>query len=275
MTMRRCMSLPELQETLAQDELDNTWKRALRAFDKRLRWHRQSLKTLQNQPELETRNGLAIFDGLREEAFNPAFFEAWRTGNSGFPLIDASMRALRQTGWLNARLRTMLIAFATQPLWLHWQQPAWHLAQCFTDYQPYIHYPQVQWYAGTSTLHPPRMENPLKLSRELDPQGRFIRRWLPELLAVPDTYLHEPWNMPYSLQQQVGCIIGMDYPEPIVDLRFAMRQVRVRFREVQKQHPEIYLHPQTPEQKQRLKLSDTSQMKLDFDEQEQSDQPGK
>lgn len=233
----------KLHTTLANPQLATDWQRSLRAFDARLRQHCHSIQKLENEPRWETGNLLAVYDGLREDDFNPAHFAAWREGMTGFPLIDASMRALRQSGWLNAHLRALLVSFAAHQLWLHWLQPAWHLAQCFTDYEPGIHYPQVQMHSGTASLTMPRLTNPVRQSLVQDPQGEFIRQWLPELVNVPAAYLHEPWTMPYSLQLQAGCVLGRDYPEPVVDHLAAARQALARFRALRRQHPELFRPP--------------------------------
>lgn len=230
----------KVRTTSAQMEGDTDWQRSLRAFDARLRWHCQSIQQLENTPQIETDNVQAVFDGWREPDFNPAYFAAWRDGMTGFPLIDAAMRALRHCGWLSFRLRALLVSFAANQLWLHWQQPAWHLAQCFTDYEPGIHYLQVQMHAGTAALNTLRIYHPVRQSLELDPQGAFIRHWLPELADVPGQYLHEPWAMPYSMQQQAACVLGVDYPEPVIDPKATARQARAKFRELRRCHPELW-----------------------------------
>lgn len=229
----------KLRNTLESAELDANRKRSLRAFDTRLHWHCHFIQKLETGPRFETDNMLAVFDGLRENDFNPAYFEAWRNGTTGFPLIDASMRSLRQTGWINFRMRAMLMSFAAHQLWLHWTKPAWHLAQCFTDYEPGIHYPQVQMQSGTTGINALRLYNPIKQSHDQDPQGVFIRHWLPELADTPAEYIHTPWLMPYSVQKQYGCVIGVDYPEPIVDHMAAVRQARAKFSELRRHHPEL------------------------------------
>lgn len=229
----------KLRNTLEFAELDTGWKRSLRAFDARLHWHCHFIQKLESEPRFETNNMLSAFDGLRENDFNPAYFEAWQTGTTGFPFIDACMRSLRQTGWINFRMRAMLMSFAAYQLWLHWQKPAWHLAQCFTDYEPGIHYPQVQMQSGTTGINALRMYNPVKQSHDQDPKGIFIRRWLPELTGIPAKYIHEPWLMPYSVQKQVGCLIGVDYPTPVVDHMAALRQARTKFSELRRHNLEF------------------------------------
>lgn len=226
-----------LRKTLQTKPLTATWKRSLRSFDSRLHWHCHFIQKLESEPRFEQDNMIAAFNGLRESDFNPDYFRAWQHGMTGFPFIDACMRSLRQTGWLNFRMRAMLVAFASYQLWLHWHKPAAHLAQCFTDYEPGIHYPQVQMQSGTTGINALRMYNPVKQSHDQDPQGIFIRRWLPELRHVPNDFIHEPWTMPYSLQQQVACIIGAHYPEPIVDHMQAVREARAKLTQLRRHNP--------------------------------------
>jgi len=140
------------------------------------------------------------------------------------------MRAVNATGWLNFRMRAMLVSFAAYHLWLHWREPALHLARMYTDYEPGIHYCQMQMQSGTTGINALRIYNPVKQSREHDPKGQFIRRWVPELAEVPDDWLHQPWDMPDRLQARSGCRIGQDYPMRIVDHERAARQAREQFR---------------------------------------------
>ncbi|MBV2129462.1 cryptochrome/deoxyribodipyrimidine photo-lyase family protein [Arsukibacterium indicum] len=225
------LSLRQLQQQslLAIKQQNDGWHRqGLQAFFSRLRWHCHFMQKLEDEPAIEFFNMHPGFDGLRETEFNPEFFNAWRTGYTGFPLIDAAMRCLLATGWLHFRGRAMLVAFATYHLWLHWRPVALHLAQCFVDYEPGIHYPQIQMQAGTTGINPNRMYNPLKQSQLKDPEGQFIRKWLPELARLPNSWLHSPWLMPQTLQQQFGCTIGRDYPAPIIELEQARQQARAK-----------------------------------------------
>lgn len=189
----------------------------LKAFESRLHWRCHFMQKLESEPEIEFHNFVRALDGLREPQFNRSHFEAWQKGRTGYPLIDAAMRALAATGWLNFRLRAMLVSFAAYDLWLHWREPSLHLARLFLDYEPGIHYAQMQMQSGTTGINALRIYDPTKQARERDPDGRFIRRWVPELAAVPDLFIHEPWRMPPSLQEAIGCAIGRTYPAPIVD----------------------------------------------------------
>jgi deoxyribodipyrimidine photo-lyase len=123
----------------------------------------------------------------------------------------------------------MLMSFAAYDLWLHWRRPALFLARQFIDYEPGIHYCQCQMQSGTTGINTLRMYDPTKQGIEHDPQGEFIRTWVPELSRVPLGYLHEPWKMPTPVQRDVGCRIGEDYPLRVVDHATAVREAKAKF----------------------------------------------
>ena len=199
---------------------------ALRGFAGRLRWHCHFMQKLEDEPDIEFHNFARVCDGLREEAFNNNHFEAWCAGQTGYPMVDACMRSLRATGWLNFRMRAMLVSFASYHLWLHWRQTGLFLARQFLDFEPGIHWSQMQMQSGTTGINTLRMYSPTKQAQDQDPQGLFIRRWVPELAKVPLPYLAEPWKMDLSVQRMAACMIGLDYPLPIVDDKSAMKAAK-------------------------------------------------
>jgi deoxyribodipyrimidine photo-lyase len=145
-----------------------------------------------------------------------------------YPFVDACIKRLHATGWINFRMRAMLVSFACNLLWLPWQAVAAFLAREFTDYEPGIHYPQVQMQAGTTGMNVLRVYNPVKQSQDQDPHGEFIRNWLPQLTHVPNDYLHTPWQLTPNLQRRYGVIMGIDYPMPIVEHSQAAREAKIR-----------------------------------------------
>lgn len=198
----------------------------LKSFESRLHWHCHFIQKLESEPDIEHRNVHRGFDGLRESQFDREYFERWCAGETGFPLMDACMKMLAETGWINFRMRALLVSFSSYQLWNHWREPALHLAREFLDYEPGIHYPQIQMQSGVTGINTLRIYNPVKQAQDQDPKGIFIRRWLPALDAVPNDYIAEPSRMPPELQQSIGVVIGRDYPEPIVDHLATARRAR-------------------------------------------------
>ena len=197
---------------------------SLRSFESRLHWHCHFIQKLESEPAIEFRNVNRGFDGLRNEgpltADEQRRLDAWCRGQTGFPFVDACMRSLHATGWINFRMRAMLMSFASYQLWLHWREPALFLARQFLDYEPGIHYPQAQMQSGVTGINTIRLYNPVKQSRDQDPDGVFIRRWVPELQGVTGDAVHEPWLLG-STQLRPP-----DYPSPVVDLRSTSQQAK-------------------------------------------------
>ena len=175
---------------------------SLRTFESRLHWHCHFIQKLESQPEMEFSNLHRAYVGMRAQSGESSHFEAWARGETGFPMIDACMRMLLATGWINFRMRAMLVSFSSYQLWQHWREPALHLARQFLDYEPGIHYPQVQMQSGTKGINTIRMYNPVKQARDHDPAGQFVRRWIPALAQLPDAHIVEPSNTPMSVQQR-------------------------------------------------------------------------
>ncbi len=190
---------------------DRALAHGLRGFAGRLRWHCHFMQKLEDEPAIEFRNFARTCDGLRPgdllggaEDFGDESnrrFEAWRTGRTGYPMVDACMRSLLATGWLNFRMRAMLVSFAAYHLWLHWRRPGLHLARQFLDFEPGIHWSQMQMQSGTTGINTLRIYSPAKQQRDQDPSGDFVRRWVPEI-GTPD------------------------YPAPVVDEATALQHAK-------------------------------------------------
>ncbi|MEM9409981.1 MAG: FAD-binding domain-containing protein, partial [Planctomycetota bacterium] len=215
-------------------DIGSTWLKSLSSFQGRLRWHCHFMQKMEDEPSIEFKNINRAYDGIREEEFNQDFFESWCQGMTGYPMVDACMRALHQTGWINFRMRAMIVSFASYHLWLHWKQPALYLARLFLDYEPGIHYSQIQMQSGVTGINTVRIYSPIKQVIDQDPKGIFIRSYLPELEGVPDKHLAEPHKMNLMEQSLFGCQIGKDYPAPIVDHKTAYRMARDRIFAVKK-----------------------------------------
>jgi deoxyribodipyrimidine photo-lyase len=210
------------------DAAERRFAHQLRGFAGRLRWHCHFMQKLEDEPAVEFRNFARACDGLREAEFDRARFEAWCEGRTGFPMVDACMRSLRATGWLNFRMRAMLVSFAAYHLWLHWREPGLFLARQFLDFEPGIHWSQMQMQSGPTGINTLRIYSPTRQALDHDPEGTFIRRWVPELAGVPLEHLAEPWKLSPAGQRAAGCLIGRDYPAPVVDAAAAVKQAKER-----------------------------------------------
>ncbi len=199
------------------------WGGSLKSFQARLAWRDHFMQKLEDEPALEHRCLHSAYEGLRPAEPDAARLAAWVAGETGLPFVDACMRYLAATGWLNFRMRSMLMAVASYHLWLDWRATGLHLARQFTDFEPGIHWPQVQMQSGTTGMNTVRIYNPVKQGGDQDPTGAFTRRWCPELADVPDRHLQSPWTW-----DGARTLLGRAYPEPIVDVTQAAREARER-----------------------------------------------
>ncbi|MGC9260428.1 MAG: cryptochrome/photolyase family protein [Phycisphaerae bacterium] len=163
---------------------------------------------------------------------NPDFIAAWSTARTGYPIVDAAIRQIQQTGWMHNRLRMITAMFLTKDLDTHWRIGEQLFMQWLMDYDQASNVGGWQWSAGTGTDAAPyfRVMNPILQAQRFDPDGIFVKRYIAELAKVPKDFIHTPWEMPPLLQSQCGCIIGQDYPARIVDHATARIQAIAKFR---------------------------------------------
>ena len=211
-----CISIKEVfqKASARQNEIKNLpkgqkgkWPSALRSFLGRLRWHCHFIQKLEDEPEMEFKNLHPAYDAI-DRGLNEKYYEAWKSGNTGFPMVDSCMRALIECGWINFRMRAMLVSFASNHLWLDWKITSKHLARLFIDYEPGIHYSQMQMQSGTTGINAIRIYSPTKQVVDQDPEGIFIRKYIPELKDISNKNIATPSKEPLLMN---------GYPFPIVD----------------------------------------------------------
>lgn len=202
----------------AKEQIQNgKSKFQLNGFTSRLRWQAHFIQKFEMECQMEFRSVNKGYQNL-VKPINKKFISAWQKGKTGYPLVDASMRCVVETGYLNFRMRALLVSFLTHHLWQPWQSGVIHLARNFLDFEPGIHYSQFQMQAGETGINMIRIYNPTKNAKEHDKDGIFIKKWIPKLKKIPAPLLFEPWKMSLIDQETYDCKIGKDYPNPIVDI---------------------------------------------------------
>ena len=188
------------------------------AFLSRLRWQAHFIQKFEMEHIMENASVNKGYHKLKK-SISKKYQEAWKKGQTGYPLVDACMRCLQETGYLNFRMRALTVSFFTHILWQPWQDATTHLSQMFLDFEPGIHFPQLQMQAGETGINNLRIYNPVKNGIEHDEDAQFIKKWVPELKNLDTVFAHEPYLMTPLEQQMYNFSLGENYPNPIVDLK--------------------------------------------------------
>ena len=220
-----CVSPRELEQRLPGG-------RGAEAFRRQLAWRDFYGYVLRHFPENAEREYQERYRGSIRWSPSERHFEAWCEGRTGYPLVDAAMRQLGREGWIHNRARLVVGSFLTKDLGIDWRRGERHFMKLLIDGDQASNNGNWQWIASVGVDPQPvsrRIFNPALQQERYDPDGGYVRRYVPELAGVPDRYLSQPWTMPAEEQERAGCVIGRDYPEPVVDHPQARREALERY----------------------------------------------
>ncbi len=222
LSMRRVVQKTNKKINFIKENKDNInhhkeWIKNLSSFRRRLAWRCHFIQKLEMEPNLDLIAQNPLIEQNMNRIYDKKRFEKWANGNTGWPFFDACMRQLKCTGWINFRMRAMMMSCASYNLWLPRKETGDYLAKLFLDYEPGIHWSQVGMQSGTTGINAIRAYSVTKQGKDHDPDGNYIRKWIPELAMVPTEYIHEPWKMPIKVQKSTSCLIDKNYPGPILD----------------------------------------------------------
>ncbi|ELZ22261.1 deoxyribodipyrimidine photolyase [Halosimplex carlsbadense 2-9-1] len=198
-------------------------------YRSRLFWNRHYSQKLADWPGWADRAVNPVLRGLFRDEHDPELVAAWTEGRTGFPMVDAAMRALVETGYINFRTRAMVASFFHYVLREWWRRGADFMYRHLIDADPAINYTQWQSQCNLTGVHPVRIYDPAKQVREYDSDGEFVREYVPELAPLPDEHLAKPGKAPLAVQEEAGVRIGEDYPRPVVDFERRAAQTRAQY----------------------------------------------
>jgi deoxyribodipyrimidine photo-lyase len=220
-----CLSPREIEERLPAGD-------GAEAFRRQLCWRDFYHQVLLNHPSNARSEHQERYRDAIRWSTSRRRFEAWCQGRTGYPLVDAGMRQLRREGWMHNRARLVVGSFLTKDLGIDWRRGERWFMRLLIDGDQANNNGNWQWIASVGVDPQPffrRIYNPTSHMERFDPNGDYVRRYVPELRDVPEEYLREPWTMPEEVQHRCGCLIGADYPEPIVDHLEARREAFERY----------------------------------------------
>lgn len=205
-----------------------------RAWHRQLAWREFYHYILLHNPTNTTQEFQEKYRALQWPA-NKKLLAAWQQGKTGYPMVDAAMRQLNKQGWMHNRARLIVGSFLTKDLWLNWREGEAYFMRMLLDGDTANNNGNWQWIASVGVDPAPvyrRLYNPASQQKKFDPDGAYVKQFVPELANVPDKYLAEPWTMPEDVQKTAKCVIGTDYPEPIVDHKEARLAALEQYRSV-------------------------------------------
>lgn len=227
-----CISLRQVVQMtwMRMHDLKEKWEskflRSLQAFHSRLHWQSHFIQKLEDEPRLESMNAVKLYDAIRIE-YDEEIMSAIENARTGVPFIDGIVRQLQAIWWVNFRARATLVSFVTCTCMQPWQGRFAHwLARLFTDYEPGIHYMQLQMQSGTMGINTIRIYNPMKQLHDKDSDWLFVDAYLPELARLPKHLQSSPWEISEMESIEYDFVLGLDYPFPIVDVESANRSAR-------------------------------------------------